>query len=181
MSVKFCFASGCAPKPLSCGMEALSYPAAHMMGEETSPERANSKPFRLDEVGHLKYKTYTPEILRARVEVAMSSSDEMIDVWRARIICILGPLETVFCINFIASDPHQPHILQVMRMKDLEESAASCPIYCCDFSPLKFILPKAEPDQVFDLSQWEFSQEDSADELTRGVSLALECLKKRKI
>ncbi len=156
MAVRFCFARGWSPQVFSCGMEDLPYTPT--FGKEEIPETTNITQVRLSDLGPLQYKTYTPEVMRARVEVAMSMPDERKDIWKNRIICILGPLESVFCINFIPSDPHQPQILQVMRMKDLNESAVSYRVYCCDFLSYKFIIPKEHPDQVFNLSQKDVSQ-----------------------
>jgi hypothetical protein len=144
MSVKFCFARGWAPRPFTCGMDIPS-------------PLTGSTPIRLGDLGGLTYKTYTPEFLRARVEVSESLSDDTKEIWRNRIICILA-VENVFCINFIPSDPNKSQILQVMRLKDPEANAASIRVYCCDYSPYKFMMPKESPDQVFELGRWDISQ-----------------------
>ena len=94
------------------------------------------------------------------MEKAMSLSDDVKYVWRHRIICILGLFKTVFCINFIPADPHRSQILQVMRMKNLEETADSYPVYDYEFSQYKCILPEERPDQIFDLSEWDFCHLD---------------------
>jgi hypothetical protein len=168
MAVKFCFAGGYFQKSVR---EDVSSPETHRKEE-------------IPVLGPLKYKTYTSEHMGPRLERAMSLSDDMKNIWRHRIICILGIFEKVFCINFIPSNPRQLQILQVMRMKDLTETADSYPVYCCnDFSPYKFILPKEHPDHVYDLSQWDFSHLDPTveyDELIQGIALALDYLKKEK-
>lgn len=173
MVVKFCFASGWSPRQGDCGMEHMSYPASY----REDPEVAKFKPDRLGDLGSIRYKTYTSEHLRARIEAAKGLPDDTKDIWRNRIICILAPLEAVFCINFIPLDPHQPQTLQVMRMKEINESADSYPVYCFDCSPYKFILPQEYADQVFELAQWDFSQIDSA---TEPLFLAIQYLKNEK-
>ena len=145
MSVKFCIVYGATKLSLTCGMDATS-------------ESADISSFRLCELGRPKYNTYTSEMIRKRVEVAQSMPDHTRDIWRNRIICTLAAVENVFCINFISSDPSKPQILQVMRMRDLDETADSCRVYCCDYAPYKFMMPKERPDHIFDLARREISQ-----------------------
>ncbi len=171
MAVKFCFASGYSARIGSCGIEQVPYPATC----EEDTEVAKRAPFRLGDLGSLRYYTYTLEDLQARVEAAKEQPDDMRNIWRSRIICILAPIETIFCINFIPSNPHQPQTLQVMRMHDLNESASSYQVYCYDYSPYKFILPTEHADQIFNLSQWDFSQIEPGP-----LILALQYLKNEK-
>jgi hypothetical protein len=165
MTVKFCFASGYSP-----------IVPTYAVDEATSGEEATiCGPCKLSEVGYLKYQTFSPEFMKDRIKASKELPREMEGIWRERIICILGPIEAVFCINFIPLDPHQPQTLQVMRMRDLEEDAASYPVYCHDYPFYKFILPKAEPDRVFDLSKWDFSLNPKS-----VIVRALKCLKREK-
>jgi hypothetical protein len=145
MSVKFCIAYGATKISLTCGMDGRS-------------ESADLSSFRLSELGRPKYKTYTPEMIRKRIEVAQSMPDDTRNIWRNRIICTLAAVESVFCISFIPKDPSQLQILQVMRMKDVNEIADSYRVYYCDYSPYKFMMPKESPDQVFDLARCNISQ-----------------------
>ncbi|HEY5235806.1 MAG TPA: hypothetical protein VIJ14_06485, partial [Rhabdochlamydiaceae bacterium] len=85
MSVKFCFARGWAPRSLTCGMDGPS-------------PLTNPTPIRLGDLGSPTYKTYTPEMIRKRVEVAQSMPDDTREIWRNRIICTLAAVESVFCI-----------------------------------------------------------------------------------
>ncbi len=179
MAVKFCFTSGYFPKPIPCGMEAVSYPATYGK-EEKLTEMSNNTPVRLGDLGFLEYETHTSEFLKARVEVAMSFSDDKKDIWRLRIISILARAKTVFCINFIPANPYQPQILQVMRMNNLEEDAAPYRVYCYDSSPYKLILPKEHPDQVFDLSQWQFAPMEKPTYFTWALTRSLQYLKNEK-
>jgi len=110
-------------------------------------------PVRLGAMGLPKYKIYSPELLQNRVKVAEKMPDDTSNIWRNRIICILAPIESVFCINFIPTNPTQVQILLVMRMKNLEETAESYPVFCLDLATYKFILPKKGVDQVFDISK----------------------------
>jgi hypothetical protein len=181
MAVKFCFAGGYFQKLFDYGMEDFSSSETHR--KEEIPEKTNVTAVRLGDLGPLEYKTYTSAQMRARLTVAMSFSDEIEAIWRTRIICILGLFKSVVCINFIPADPHLSQILHVIRMNDLEESVDSDLVYGCDFSHYKFILPKADPDQVLDLSRWDFCHLDptvEAKDSTRGISMALYCLKKEK-
>lgn len=171
MAVKFCFASGCSPKISGCGIDHAFYPETH----EKDPEIAKCAPVRLGDLGSLRYKTYTFDRLLARVEAAKGLPDDTKDIWRSRIICILAPIETIFCINFIPSNPYALQTLQVVRMNDPNESASSYPIYFCEFSNYKFMLPKEQPDQVFDLSKWDFSEIEA-----EPLILALQYLKNEK-
>jgi hypothetical protein len=166
MTVNFCFASGYSPTVPTYAVDEATY------GEEATI----CGPCKLSEVGYLKYKTFSPEFMKARLKASKELPREMEGIWRERIICVLGPIKAVFCINFIPSDPHQPQTLQVMRMRDLEEEAASFPVYCHDYPSYKFILPKAHPNEVIDLSELDFSRLNPKSPIVR----ALKCLKQEK-
>lgn len=144
MLVKFCIASGAARISPTCGMD------------ETNALDEN--PVRLAAMGRPQYKTYSPELLQSRINVAEKMSDDTSNIWRNRIICSLAPIESVFCINFIPTDPTLAQILLVMRMKSLDETAESYPIFCQDLPPYKFMLPKERVDQVFDVSKQTIPQ-----------------------
>lgn len=171
MAVKFCFASGCSPTQVTCAGEQASFLVTH----EEDLEGAKCTPVRLGDLGPLSYKTYALNVLRGLWAAAMGMPDDTKDIWRNRIICILAPIKDVFYISFIPSNPYKPQALQVMRMNDLNESASSQKVYCCNFLNCKFILPKEQPDYVFDLSQWDFSQFEA-----EPLTLALQYLKNEK-
>ena len=80
-------------------------------------------------------------------------SNDVPDIWRGRIICTLAPIESVFCISFIPADPFIPQTLLVMRMKDVDATAESYPVFCFDLPAYKFMLPQKRADQVFDISK----------------------------
>ncbi len=139
MSVKFCIASGVARTSQSCGMDV--------------PTELAETPVQLSTMGRPEYNTHSQRFLRKRVKVAEEMSNDVPDIWRGRIICTLAPIESVFCISFIPADPFIPQTLLVMRMKDVDATAESYPVFCFDLPAYKFMLPQKRADQVFDISK----------------------------
>jgi hypothetical protein len=122
--------------------------------------------FTLGALGTLHYKSYTHDVLKIRPEVADSLPDNTEDIWRNRIICCLA-IEGIFCINFIPLDCSKMQTIQVMRLNNEEEDASSYSVYCHDYLPYKFILPREYADIFFDLSKLQISQ--TVEQLTPNL------------
>jgi hypothetical protein len=144
MSVKFCSVAGAARRSITCGMDV--------------PPELEQTSVRLGALGNLQYKIYSPKFLQKRIKAAELISDDTPNILRSRIICILAPVECVFCISFIPADPYTPQTLLVMRMRDTSETAESYPVYCLDFPACKFMLSQEGVEQVFDLSKLSIAQ-----------------------
>ncbi len=145
MSVKFCITSGAVPGNLTCGMDV--------------PTGVEEKPVRLDAMGvGPRYVTYSTKCFQKLIKTFEKMPDDDTNIWQCRIVVNLAPVESVFCISFIPADPYSPQTLLIMRMRDLNQTAESYPVYCCDFSAYKFMLPQERVDQIFDISKLSIPQ-----------------------
>ncbi len=140
MSVKFCIVSGAVRMPSTCRMNAQT--------------KLADTPVRLGAIGMgPQYKTFPTKYLWELIKVFEKKTDDTPNIWKCRIVVALASVESVFCISFIPTDPFLPQTLLVMRMKDVDATAESYPVFCFDFAAYKLMLPQDRVDQVFDLSK----------------------------
>ena len=108
------------------------------------------EPIRLD-TWTIYYKIYAPHRLKLCEQLADSANDHIAeDIWRGRTLFTLAQSESIFCINFIPTNPYEAQMVLVMRLHGGMD-APSYPMFCHNYPTLKFILPVKMPDQVFDL------------------------------
>jgi hypothetical protein len=112
-------------------------------------------PFRLGTLANRYSEEHTCSELYEYLETANSLPDDTYDIWRCRIIYLLTPQESVFCISLIPDNPSKGQIVQVIKLKDKEDEYQE---FNHDYLAYKVILPKEFADQVFDLSKYEISQ-----------------------